>query len=354
MPSAVVLGGTGVVGRAIAGRLAHQGWQVMVTGRRRQRMPASLRVLGVRFAACDRADFKGLQSLVGTGGHDLLVDCLCFTSQDARDLLDLAGGCGSTVMISTKAVYVDEAGNNVNSPTPPRFPQPIAESQPVMAPGTGDPMIGEGYGSHKVAAELTVLDGDAPVTVIRPSKIHGPGGTHPREWVFVKRCLDRRSAVVLADEGRGIDHTTAAANLAALVEAVAHHPDKRVLNSADPDAPSALNISRTIAGHLDYYFDEYLLGPDADPLLGVHPWMTAEPIALDTSAATALGYVPVGSYSETVADAVQWMAQHARIDADAGAILPGIDNDWFDGMFDYAHEDNYLTEKETRRPGPRS
>lgn len=344
MRSAVILGGTGVVGSAIADRLCRQGWQVLVIGRTPHKMSDDLRALGVQFAACDRADLTELQSLVGLGGHDLLVDCLCFTSSDALSLLELADGFESAVMVSTKAVYVDDEGNNVNSPTPPKFSHPITESQAVMAPGIGDPAIGEGYGSHKVAAERTVLDSDLPVTVIRPSKIHGAGGTQPREWVFVKRCLDRRSAVVLADRGRSIDHTTSAANLAALVEVVADKPGRRILNSADPDAPSVLEISRTIAGHLDHSFDEYLLDPDADPMLGIHPWMTAEPIILDTSAAEALGYVPVGDYSDTVAEAVDWMVRHARVD-DNGATLTDFDNDWFEGMFDYTREDRYITRR---------
>ena len=352
MPSAVILGGTGAVGSAIARRLARHGWRVAVTGRNPQRMPTDLTELGVRFTSCERADVAGLRSLVGLGGHELLVDCLCFTADDAVELLDLADGVGSTVMISTKAVYVDDAGNNVNSPAPPRFPQPITERQPVLAPGVGDPMVGEGYGSHKVAAEQTLLDSGLPVTVIRPSKVHGSGGTQPREWFFVKRCLDRRPAVLLAREGGSIDHTTAAANLAALAEVVAHHPGRRVLNSADPDAPTALDISRTTAQQLDHEFEEHLLGAAADPVLGFHPWLTAYPIILDTSAAEALGYEPVGSYADTVTETVQWMTRLARTATDGGAVLPGIDSDWFDGMFDYEGEDRHLARASGRRGGP--
>ena len=71
-----------------------------------------------------------------------------------------------------------------------------------------------------MAAEQVLLDSGAPVTVLRPSKIHGAGAPRPREWVFVKRVLDRRPAVLLA-RGAGIDHPTAAANIAALIEVVA-------------------------------------------------------------------------------------------------------------------------------------
>ncbi len=287
----------------------------------------------------------GLRPILGRDGCDLLVDCLCFTAHDAESLVELAAGAGSTVMISTKAVYVDDAGNNVNSPTPPRFPNPLAESQPVMSPGIGDPMIGEGYGSHKVAAEQTVLDGGPAVTVIRPSKIHGKGGTQPREWVFVKRCLDRRPAVVLADGGQSVDHTTAAANLAALVETVADNPGNRILNSADPDAPTVLDISRAVAGHLGHRFEEYLLDTtdeaDADPPLGLHPWMAANPIVLDTGAATALGYKPVGDYTETVAEAVEWLVEQA-VRSPGGASLPVIDDEWYADMFDYDREDRHI------------
>lgn len=345
MSSAVILGGTGAVGFAIADRLARKGWRVVVTGRNPARFSASLEALGVRFSACDRSDLGRLRALVGTGGHDLLVDCLCFTANDARELVELADGIGSTVMISTKAVYADDAGNNVNSPVPPRFPEPITEDQAVMAPGHGDPMVGEGYGSHKVAAEQTVLASGLPVTVIRPSKIHGPGGSQPREWFFVKRCLDRRPHVLLANRGRSIDHTTAAANLAALVEVAANVPGRRILNSADPDAPSVLDIARTIAAQLDHDVVEHLLDPSADPMLGAHPWMAVEPIVLDTSAATALGYVPAGTYAETVVDAVRWMTENADVDSSGRAILPGIDGAWFEGMFDYSGEDLHLSKR---------
>jgi len=315
----------------------------VVTGRNPDRFSPGLEALGVRFSACDRSDLSGLRALVGAGGHDLLVDCLCFTASDAQDLVDLADGIGSTVMISTKAVYVDDAGNNVNSPAPPRFPKPITEDQAVMAPGHGDPMVGEGYGSHKVAAEQTALESGLPVTVIRPSKIHGPGGSQPREWFFVKRCLDRRPGVLLANHGRSIDHTTAAANLAALVEVAANIPGRRIMNSAYPDAPSVLDIARTIAAQLDHDFVEHLLDPSAGPLLGAHPWMAVEPIVLDTSAAAALGYVPAGTYAETVVDAVRWLTQNADVDSSGSAILPSIDGDWFEGMFDYSGEDLYLS-----------
>jgi nucleoside-diphosphate-sugar epimerase len=158
--------------------------------------------------------------------------------------------------------------------------------------------------------------------------------------LFVKRVLDRRPAVFLANRGAGVDHTTAAANIAALVEVVAGKPGSRVLNGADPDAPSGLEIARTIARLLDHDWEEVLLD-DAVGNVGLYPWDARHPIVLDTSAALALGYSPVGSYAETVGDEVDWLITAASGGVDA-AHLPDDDDEFFSGLFDYEAEDRYL------------
>ena len=159
-------------------------------------------------------------------------------------LLPLLGDVTSTVMVSSKAVYVDHWGNHSNSTADPCFGSPINETQATLPPRSDvDFDTAEGYGVNKVAAEQVLLDSDQPVTVLRLSKVHGACARRAREWYFVKRALDRRPALLLARRGAGIDHTTAAANFAALVELVASAPGQRVLNSADPDAPSGLDLS---------------------------------------------------------------------------------------------------------------
>jgi nucleoside-diphosphate-sugar epimerase len=220
MPSAVVIGGTGLIGRAVARRLIRAGWQVAVTGRDPDRMPGDLAAAGVRFTAVGRNDRAGLAAAVGNG-RDLLVDCVCYTAAQARLMLPLIRNTTSAVMISSKAVYVDEAGNHVNSATAPRFPRPVTERQPTMKPGDMPYNSAEGYGANKVAAEQVLLDSCLPVTVLRASKAHGEGAAPAREWYFVKRALDRRPALLLAGRGRGADHPSAAANIAALVDVVA-------------------------------------------------------------------------------------------------------------------------------------
>jgi nucleoside-diphosphate-sugar epimerase len=282
-----------LIGRAVARRLLSAGWQLTVTGRDPGRMPDDLASDGARFVIADRDDPAALAAAAG-GGCDLLVDCVCYTAAQARLVLPFVRAAGSTVMISSKAVYVDDAGNHVNSPSRPRFPGPVTENQPTVEPGDMPYDSPQGYGANKVAAEHVLLDSGLPVTVLRPSKVHGQGAAPPREWYFVKRVLDRRPMLLLAGRGQGADHPSAAVNIAALVQVVAQRPGQRILNAADPDAPNGLTISRVVAALTGHSWGEVLLGDDAPPDLGRHPWDSRPPIVLDTGAARALGYQPVG------------------------------------------------------------
>lgn len=281
---------------------------------------------------------------------DLLVDATCFTAADANRLLPLARQATSTVMISTKGVYVDSAGRHSNSDVAPHFTGPIGESQPTVAPAGGDHRTRAGYGANKVAAEQVLLDSDLPISVLRPSKVHGAGARRPREWMFVKRALDRRPVLLLAHRGAGVDHPSAAVNVAALIATVAALPGKRILNAADPDSPDALSISRNIVALLGHSWQELLLDPTIATSpeavnLGTHPWDAPHPIVLDTTAATELGYRPVGNYATTVAEEVDWLRTAAAGGPDLH-LLPQADDPFFGPLLDYAAEDRYLTSRQ--------
>jgi nucleoside-diphosphate-sugar epimerase len=180
---AIILGGTGLLGRAAARRLLDAGWTVDLVGRHSSHVPHDLTIRGARFLAVDRRDGAALGHVIGSGA-DLLVDALCYTSADAQQLLPFLRDVTSVIMLSSKAVYADAEGRHVNSDKPPHFPVPIREDQPTVKPNsTSDYNSREGYGACKVSAEITLLDSGAPVTVIRASKVHGDGATMPNEWI---------------------------------------------------------------------------------------------------------------------------------------------------------------------------
>lgn len=337
MPKVVVLGGNGQVGSAAALALVADGWDVVSTGRSEERFPADLAAAGVRFVRGDRHDAADLRRTLA-GGADVVVDCVGYTAAHARMLLPLREDLGSVVFVSSKAVYVDDRGRHSNTDEAPDFGGPVTEEQPTMAPSDVPYDSREGYGANKVAAEQVLLDSGMPVSVLRPSRVHGVGAARPREWAFVKRVLDGRTRVLLAHGGRGANHPTAAVNLAALIAFCAARPGTRVLNSADPDAPDGRAVARAVAARLGHTWDEVLLDDDAPAGLGDHPWNTVPPFLLDTSAAARLGFEPVGSYAETVGPTVDWLvARHEQG-------LPVADEDYFAPYLDYAREDAWLAD----------
>jgi nucleoside-diphosphate-sugar epimerase len=226
------------------------GWQVTITGRSEANVPRDLASAGARFVAAPRAETAAL-GRASAGPIDLLVDVSGYTAADAEALLTLLADVGSVVFISSKAVYRDDQGRHGNSAEPPRFPGPVTESQPTLPPTRAIPFdTAAGYGPNKVAAEQVLLDSGYPVTVLRASKVHGEGARPPRQWWWVKRALDARPVVLLAHRGACRESPTAASNIAALVELVAGHPGARILNVADPDCPTTLEMTRVIAGYL--------------------------------------------------------------------------------------------------------
>ena len=138
MPRALIVGGTGLIGRATARRLLAAGWQVDLTGRDPAHLPADIAASGGTFVA-------GRARRPGSAPRALLATApTCSSTASAtppmtrRALLPLAHNAGSTVMISSKAVYVDGSGHHSNSETAPHFDGPIRETQPTMAPGDAD------------------------------------------------------------------------------------------------------------------------------------------------------------------------------------------------------------------------
>ena len=316
--TAFILGGTGQIGRAAARALLGAGWEVTVGARGRVDVP------GARFAEVDRR--SGLEL---PGDFDALLDCVAFTADDARQLLGLAGRIGTVAVISSASVYVDDEGHTVDEAGEtgfPRFPLPIGEDQPTVAPGDRT------YSTRKRAVELALIEQDAlAATVLRPCAIHGPHARgHVREWYFVKRAEDRRPCVLLAYHGESRFHTTSVANLAELVRLAFERPGTRVLNCGDPDPPTTLEISRAIAAITGHERIEYLL--DEAPEAARNPWAAPHPLVVDMAAAQReLGYRPVVSYPDALERTVAWLlAEHPPL------------GDYMSSFFDYAAEDEYV------------
>lgn len=302
-----MLGVNGMTGRAIATALVAAGHEVVGTGRSADRFPAVLRDLGVEFLQSDRDDPAQVRTALGPGA-DVVVDVVAYTGAHARDVLAVSSGIGSVVVVSSKAVYVDDRGRHSNSDDPPDFGGPVSEDNAVLASdSSGNYASREGYGPNKVAVEEVYRSADVPASVLRPSRIHGPGATAAREaWVLDRIHAGQRVFRLprAADAG---NHPTAAVNLARLAVLCAEHPAHRVLNSADPGTPTAGEVVRAVAAAADVDVDVV-----DDPAGEPSPWSSWPPFFLDTSAAEALGYRPVGTHAGTVVTSVRDLLARRR------------------------------------------
>lgn len=325
--TAFIVGGTGQIGQATAAALIEDGWRV-IAARRGTSTPARP---GVETVDLDREEPGALNRAVG-GGVDALIDTVAYDEGHARQLLEIQDRVGAFVIVSSSSVYRDERGRSLDEARDtgfPRLPVPIDEDQPTVDPGLAT------YSTRKAALEQTLLQAArAPVTILRPCAIHGPGSRHPREWFFVRRILDGRVAVPLAFMGESRFHTTATVNIAQLIRVVLAAPASRVLNIADPRAPSVAEIGAVIAG---VYDRDLRLAPfEGPPVGGVgqSPWGGPRPFIVSTARAEALGYRPAARYEDVVAAA----CRSAEAMAAAGAAFP----DYIGAMFDYAAEDAWL------------
>jgi nucleoside-diphosphate-sugar epimerase len=292
----------------------------------------------------DREDTDALRNALA-GGVDVLLDVVAFEAEHARQLLSLTDLVRSLVVISTGSVYVDDEGRSLDEAATekefPKFRIPIQESQATVPPGDAT------YSTKKVAIERILLEQDrAPVTIVRPWAIHGPGASLSREWYFVKRVLDGRRLVLLIDRGAGRFHTTSAENLAELIRLAAERPRTGVYNCGDPDPPSVLEIARAVAAALDHHWTEVLIERvepwrRGDEALGDTPWSALTPLVADMSAAEIdLGYRPVTTYPEAVRATCEWLVSVTR-ETDWKKALPGS-ADYLADAFDYEAEDELV------------
>jgi nucleoside-diphosphate-sugar epimerase len=236
-------------------------------------------------------------------------------------------------------VYADEQGRTLDEAQGvddfPEFPVPIPESQPTVEPGDAT------YSTKKAAVERILLENErTPAAIARPCAIYGRGDRMAREWFFVKRAIDRRPYIVLANRGLGHFHTVAAENVGEVIRLLAASPRTGVFNSGDPDPPRVVDIARTIGAAAGHPFTEILL-PDAAGRreLGQTPWSTPKPLLVDmTKAEEELGYRAAATWAEAIARQVQWLLEATRGRDWRETLTRGADY----LSFDYDEEDAFM------------
>jgi nucleoside-diphosphate-sugar epimerase len=336
----LVLGATGQIGRSVVPALLRDGWRVRAAslgGRRGEGWPPEVETL-----ALDREEPGALAAAVGDG-CEVLVDCVAYGAEHARQLTALSGRVGSAVVVSSAAVYTDGRGRGFDTQAQPdghpHYPLPLAESCTTVAPGE------ESYATRKVAMERELLAcGDRlPVTLLRAAAVHGRFSRTPRELYFVKRALDRRPVRVLAYGGRSRFQPVHTDNIAELTRLAAARPGSRILNAGDPQAPTVAEIGEAVDAVLGHSGETVLVeGAPPAPGVGDSPWSAPNPMVLDmTRAERELGYRPVVGYADALPATVEWTVGMLS-GTDWRTAFPAMPEVYGEVLFDYAAEDRWL------------
>jgi nucleoside-diphosphate-sugar epimerase len=340
MPSAVVFGGSGQLGAAAARRLLSCGWDIWTVTREGRVPPASLADQGGRPPRLvDGTGRSRAQVIQDIGAPiDGVFDPTTYDAADAADLLRARGRFGALVVASSASVYAGSDGRSLvaASQAGGDWPTgPIAETADVVTAGDAT------YATRKVALEQMLLNSGLSVSVLRPCAVHGSYATHPREWWFMKRGLDGRRAVPVAYGARSVFHTSSAAGIADLASRCLEASGARVLNVADDDAPSVMEIARTIGEvtDLDIQIAPFEGPPVGPSHVGSTPWSAERPFVLDTAAARGLGWTG-GRYADNVGETCHWILDVAR-SGDWKRQFSMFSKYGYD-PFDYAAEDELL------------
>jgi nucleoside-diphosphate-sugar epimerase len=218
---------------------------------------------------------------------------------------------------------------------PPGLPVPVDErAETVREPAEDE------KGFRVARTEEMVFDQHPRAAHFRYPYAYGPYQLVPREWSIVRRVLDGRRRIVVADDGLTLHHHGYTVNLAHAVLLGVDHPDAaagKVFNAADDEVLSIRQVVELCAAALDHTFEIVSMPFDvavpARPLLA-QPSPTHR--VLDLSRLKSdLGYRDVVPARQAVQDTARWLAANPLT---RGAQEETVLTD----PFDYAAEDRLI------------
>jgi nucleoside-diphosphate-sugar epimerase len=193
---------------------------------------------------------------------------------------------------------------------PHGLPVPIAEDAPTVQEPAEDE---KGY--RIARTESIVFELHPRAAHFRYPYVYGPYQLVPREWLVVRRVLDGRRRMVVADEGLTLHHHGYTENLAHALLLAFEHPDAaagKVFNVGDEEVLSVRQVVEIVAGALGHEFEivsmPYDLALPARPLLA-QPLPTHRVLDL-TRLRSDLGYHDVVPAREALARTARWLVEH--------------------------------------------
>jgi nucleoside-diphosphate-sugar epimerase len=324
----LVIGGTGPTGIPIVRGLVARGHDVTILHRGTHERDETPDV--VRHLHHDPYDDADLERALGGQTFDVLI------AMDGRlrSIARLsAGRVGAFVSVGGVPAY--RGWMNPWLFDPPGLPVPVAEDAPEVT----DPAEDE-KGYRIARTEQAVFEHHPAAAHFRYPYVYGPYQLAPREWSIVRRVLDGRERIVVADDGLTLHHHGYTENLAHAVLLAVDDPAAaggHLFNAADDEVLSVRQVVEIVASALGHSFDvvsmPYDLAVPARPLLA-QPLPTHRVLDL-TRIRTVLGYRDALPARTALAHTARWLADHPHE-------LGGTEEMVLTDPFDYEAEDRLI------------
>jgi nucleoside-diphosphate-sugar epimerase len=330
---ALIIGGTGPTGIPIVQGLIERGYDVSLLHRGlHERAETPTQVHHLHHDPYDEVDLRAAL-------EDATFDVVVAMYGRLRRIAELTvGRAGHFVSVGGVPAY--RGWMNPFLDEPAGLPVPLGEDAPTVT----DPSEDE-KGYRIVRTEAAVFAAHPDAAHFRYPYVYGPYQLTPREWCVVRRIVDGRDRIVVADDGLTLHHHGFTENLAHAVLLAVDQPDAgagRVFNVGDEEVLSVRQVVELIASALGHELEivsmPYALALPAWPLL-TQPLPTHRVLDL-TRVKTNLGYRDLVPARAAVARTARWLAEHQPAPG-------GTEEMVLTDPFDYDAEDRLITSWKT-------
>ncbi|MDA8045562.1 MAG: NAD-dependent epimerase/dehydratase family protein [Actinomycetota bacterium] len=300
-PTALVVGGTGPTGPPIVSGLAARGFDVTLFHSGRHEVPE---VAEFRHLHGDPFHEDGIRSALGADTYDVVIA----TYGRLRSIAEvLVGRAGRILSVGGAPVYRGFFDPAVHDP--PGLPVPTREDAPLAE----EDADGKSYRIGRTEQILFELHPTA--THFRYPYVYGPRQLAPREWCVVRRILDRRRFLILADGGLTLIPFGYVENLAHAMLLAVDQPDGscgEVFNCGDEEALTIRQVAELIAEELGHEWE--LLSMPGELAVPARPlmmnYMTTHRVLDLSKLRTRLGYRDVVPARQAVRRTARWLVEH--------------------------------------------
>lgn len=301
--SALVIGGTGPTGPHVVNGLIGRGFDVTIlhTGRHEtDEIPAA-----VEHIHTDPFDAEATLAAIGTRRYDAAVVMYGRLRTLAPALVGRIGRLITIGGVGAVKGWVEPDD---------LFPSGMTVPTPIDAPLAGDD---EPIGKIRriVATEQVVFQHHPAAIHLRYPILYGPRQLIPREWPLVRRALDRRPVLIMADGGLTLKSAAFVENAAHAVLCAIDRPDVgagRIFNVTDERTLTIRQMAEVVADELGHRFEfvsmPYELASPTRPLIMHHA--TSHRVVNIRPLQDVLGYADQVTPEDGLRRTARWLADN--------------------------------------------